>query len=69
MLKMTFEEIFRMVKVTVNKYTYAGTDNHRILEAATQIYCKQMEVGSNAKNDNIIRQSNNEKEAGEASGN
>ncbi len=56
-MKMTFSEIFKMVKATVNGNTYAGVDNHHLLEAATAIYCKQMEV------ENAIRKSNNEKNA------
>lgn len=67
----TFNEIFKMVKGTINAHTYSGCTNSDLLKAATEIYCKQMEVESNAKNTNnvlVIRQSDNEKEAGEASG-
>lgn len=49
---MTFTEIFKMVKGAVNASTYSGCSNDEILKAATQIYCKQMEVES------VIRKSN-----------
>lgn len=68
---MTFKEIFVMVKSTINAHTYSGCTNSDLLKAATEIYCKQMEVESNVKianNVHVIRQSDNEKEAGEASG-
>lgn len=65
---MTFKEIFKMVKEAGNYYTYAGCSNDEILKAATQIYCKQMEVESNAKNDNATRIATKKSETGEASG-
>lgn len=46
---MSFYEIFKMVTNAVNALTYSGCENDKILEAATQIYCKQMEVESNEK--------------------
>ena len=54
---MTFSEIFKMVKNGVNAHTYSGCTNDEILKAATQIYCKQMEV------EYAIRKSNYEKAA------
>ena len=54
---MTFHEIFRMVKNAVNSSTYYGCTNDNILNAATQIYCKQMEI------EHAIRKSNYEKAA------
>lgn len=66
---MTFSEIFKMVKTAINAHTYSGCTNGDLLKATTEIYCKQMEVESNAKNTHnvlVIKQSDNEKEAGEA---
>ena len=54
---MTFREIFKMIKSTADGLTFSGCTNDNILNAATQIYCKQMEV------ENAIRKSNNEKAA------
>ena len=46
---MTFSETFKMVKKAVSAHTYSGCTNSDLLIAATQIYCKQMEVESNEK--------------------
>lgn len=44
MKHMEFSDIFRMVKGTVNSYTYSGVENHELLESATKIYIAQMNV-------------------------
>lgn len=54
---MTFKEIFKMIKNAANELTYSGCANDEILKAATQIYCKQMEVES------VIRKSNSKETA------
>lgn len=51
---MTFREIFRMIKDAANTSTYSGCSNDEVLKAATEIYCKQMEI------ENANRKSNYE---------